>query len=143
MLFYSGITRSADRILEEQTANVAQKLGQLGLLRDLAAGAADALRAGDTDQVGIALAKSWEAKRSLASGVSNTVLDAAVDAALDAGAAGAKVAGAGGGGFVLVVCPVECQAGVRLALAEMKELPIAIDPFGSRVVLNVHRDIWG
>jgi D-glycero-alpha-D-manno-heptose-7-phosphate kinase len=143
MLFYSGITRSADAILKEQTANIAAKLQQLGLLRDLAEGAADALRIGDSDQVGIALNKSWEAKRSLASGVSNTVLDAAVDAALDAGATGAKVAGAGGGGFVLVVCPVQNQAAVRVALPEMKELPIKIDPYGSRVVLNVHRDIWG
>jgi D-glycero-alpha-D-manno-heptose-7-phosphate kinase len=143
MLFYSGITRSADTILREQTANVAQKLTQLGLLRDLAEGAADSLRNGDSDQVGVALRKSWEAKRGLASGVSNTVLDAAVDAAVDAGASGAKVAGAGGGGFVLVVCPVQHQAAVRAALPDMKELPIKIDPYGSRVVLNVHRDIWG
>jgi len=143
MLFYSGITRSADAILKEQTANVAEKLAQLGLLRDLAEGAADALRSGDSEQVGVALNKSWEAKRSLASGVSNTMLDAAVDAALGADATGAKVAGAGGGGFVLVVCPVQHQAAVRVALCEMKELPIKIDPYGSRVVLNVHRDIWG
>jgi galactokinase/mevalonate kinase-like predicted kinase len=101
------------------------------------------LRFGPGDWVGVALNKSWEAKRSLASGVSNSVLDAAVDAALEAGATGAKVAGAGGGGFVLVVCPVVNQAAVRAALPEMKELPIKIDPYGSRVVLNVHRDIWG
>jgi D-glycero-alpha-D-manno-heptose-7-phosphate kinase len=143
MLFYTGLTRSADAILQEQTANVGAKLAQLGLLRDLAEGAADALRNGDSDQVGIALCKSWEAKRSLASGVSNSALDAAVDAAMDEGATGAKVAGAGGGGFVLVVCPVQHQAAVRVALSEMKELPIKIDPYGSRVVLNVHRDIWG
>jgi D-glycero-alpha-D-manno-heptose-7-phosphate kinase len=143
MLFYTGLTRSADTILREQTANIGAKLAQLGALRDLAAGAADALRDGHTDQIGTALRKSWDAKRSLASGVSNTVLDAAVDAAVDAGATGAKVAGAGGGGFVLVVCPVQHQAAVRAALSEMKELPIKIDPYGSRVVLNVHRDIWG
>ena len=143
MLFYSGITRSADAILQEQTANVAARLAQLGLLRDLAEGAADALRAGDSEQVGIALNKSWDAKRALASGVSNSLLDAAVDAAVDAGAIGAKVAGAGGGGFVLTVCPVEHQAAVRSALSDMKELPIKIDAYGSRVVLNVHRDIWG
>ena len=143
MLFYSGITRSADAILQEQTSNIGQRLAQLGLLRDLAEGAADALRAGDTDQVGVAMCKSWEAKRALASGVSNSLLDAAVDSAMDAGATGAKVAGAGGGGFVLVICPVQHQAAVRSALADMKELPVKIDPYGSRVVLNVHRDIWG
>ena len=143
MLFYTGLTRSADTILQETNANVGSKRAQLDLLRDLAGEAADALRDGDSDQIGVALNKSWQAKRSLASGVSNSVLDAAVDAAVDAGATGAKVAGAGGGGFVLAVCPVQHQAAVRMALSEMKELPIKIDPYGSRVVLNVHRDIWG
>ena len=66
----------------------------------------------------------------------------AVDAALSAGATGAKIAGAGGGGFVLVVCPVEHQAKVRAALPALKELPIKVDQHGSRVIFNVHRDIW-
>jgi D-glycero-alpha-D-manno-heptose-7-phosphate kinase len=143
MLFYTGITRSADTILAEQSANVGDRLQQLHLLRDLAGDAADGLRAGDIDTVGVALAKSWDAKRSLASGVSNSQLDRAVESALAAGATGVKVAGAGGGGFVLVVSPVEHHAAVRDALHEMAELPIKIDPYGSRVVFNVHRDIWG
>ena len=32
---------------------------------------------------------------------------------------------------------------MREAMGEMKELPIKIDPYGSRVIFNVHRDIWG
>jgi D-glycero-alpha-D-manno-heptose-7-phosphate kinase len=74
--------------------------------------------------------------------VSTSEIDAAVEAAVGAGATGAKVTGAGGGGFLLVVCPLERQRFVREALAHMRELPIKIDPFGSRVVLNVHHDIW-
>jgi D-glycero-alpha-D-manno-heptose-7-phosphate kinase len=143
LLFYTGITRRADTILREQSANIGQRLEELHLLRGLAAEASEGLRGGDTGAVGVALGKSWEAKRSLAAGVSNTQLDAAVEAALLAGATGAKVAGAGGGGFVLVCCPVEHQRSVRHALADMKELPITFDPLGSRVIFNVHRDIWG
>lgn len=143
MLFYTGVTRSADTILEEQRDNIDQKLAQLHQLRELAGMAADGLRGGDTTSVGVALAKSWEAKRMLASGVSNEHLDQAVEAALASGATGAKIAGAGGGGFVLASCPVERQSAVRDALDGMKELPIRIDPFGSRVIFNVHRDIWG
>ncbi len=75
--------------------------------------------------------------------MSNAPLDEAVAQALTAGATGAKVTGAGGGGFLLVTCPLEHQAAVRDALGEMKELPIKIDPHGSRVIFNVHRDIWG
>jgi D-glycero-alpha-D-manno-heptose-7-phosphate kinase len=143
LLFFTGITRSADTILGEQTANIAERLPQLGQLRDLAGEAATGLRDGDVNALGTALNKSWQAKRALASGVSNPQIDQMVEAALAAGATGAKVTGAGGGGFLLVVCPLERQRAVREQLAPMKELPINIEPFGSRVVLNVHRDIWG
>jgi D-glycero-alpha-D-manno-heptose-7-phosphate kinase len=142
MLFYTGVTRSADDILKEQSANIGERLQELHLLRDLAGEAADGLRLGDTGAVGVALAKSWDAKRLLASGVSNQRLDEAVENAMGAGATGAKVSGAGGGGFVLVVCPLDRQAAVREALAGMAQLPIKIDPYGSRVIFNVHRDIW-
>ena len=91
---------------------------------------------------GVALNKSWEAKRMLAAGVSNPQIDEAVEAALSAGATGAKVTGAGGGGFLLVVCPLEAQRAVRDRLTQMKELPIKVEPLGSRVIFNVHRDIW-
>ena len=43
---------------------------------------------------------------------------------------------------MLVSCPMEHQAAVRDAMGEMKELPIKIDSSGSRVIFNVHRDIW-
>jgi D-glycero-alpha-D-manno-heptose-7-phosphate kinase len=143
MLFYTGITRSADTILAEQSANMAATRPQLDLLRDLAGFAVDRLRNGDVDAVGPALRESWEAKRKLASGVSNGQIDAAVGRALDAGASGAKLTGAGGGGFLLVICPMEQQRAVRRSLADMRELPVKLDRLGSRVVLNVLRDIWG
>lgn len=143
MLFYTGLTRSATTILEEQTATVGTSLSQLHRLRDLATGAAQALHEGRFVAVGEALRQSWEAKRSLAKGVSSPQIERAVELALEAGATGAKVSGAGGGGFLLVFCAVEHQQNVRDRLADMTELPIKIDPFGSRVVLNMHHDIWG
>ncbi|HTU08037.1 MAG TPA: hypothetical protein VMG13_21000 [Trebonia sp.] len=143
MLFYTGITRRADSILAEQNANVEATLPQLDLLRDLAGFAVERLRGGDVDALGPALREGWEAKRKLASGVSNERIDSAVSRALDAGASGAKLTGAGGGGFLLVICPVERQRAVRESLAGMRELPVRFDRLGSRVVLNVTRDIWG
>jgi len=143
LLLFTGITRDANVILGEQNANVGDRIPQLNQLRDLAAEAASGLRAGDLSAVGTALSKSWQTKRTLATGVSNTQIDTAVEAALEAGAAGAKVTGAGGGGFLLVVCPVERQRAVRQRLDGLRELPIKLEPLGSRVILNVHRDIWG
>ena len=143
MLFYTGITRRADTILAEQNANVESTLPQLDLLRDLAGFAVARLRSGDVDAIGPAIRESWEAKRKLASGVSNDQIQGAVTRALEAGASGAKLTGAGGGGFLLVICPVERQRAVRENLADMRELPIRFDRLGSRIVLNVQRDIWG
>jgi D-glycero-alpha-D-manno-heptose-7-phosphate kinase len=114
----------------------------LDLLRDLAGFAADRLRNRDVDAIGPAMRESWEAKRKLAAGVSNSEIDAAVARALDAGASGVKLTGAGGGGFLLVICPPENQRAVRENLKGMRELPVKLDRLGSRIVLNVQRDIW-
>jgi D-glycero-alpha-D-manno-heptose-7-phosphate kinase len=143
MLFYTGITRRADSILAEQTANVGTTLPQLDLLRDLAGFAVERLRSGDVEAIGPAIRESWEAKRKLASGVSNGQVDDAVTRALDAGASGVKLTGAGGGGFLLVISPLERQRAVRESLVSMRELPVKLDRLGSRIVLNVLRDIWG
>lgn len=143
MLFYTGVTRSATTILEEQTANVCNRLDDLHRLRGLACKAAEGLHRGDVEVLGPAVRESWEVKRSLAAGVTNGQIDSAVECALAAGASGAKVTGAGGGGFLLVICPIERQPSVREGLAEMQELPIKLEPLGSRVVFNVHHDIWG
>jgi D-glycero-alpha-D-manno-heptose-7-phosphate kinase len=142
MLFYTGVTRSADSILVEQRANIESTREQLDLLRDLAGFAADRLRNRDVDAIGPAMRESWEAKRKLAAGVSNSEIDAAVARALDAGASGVKLTGAGGGGFLLVICPPENQRAVRENLKGMRELPVKLDRLGSRIVLNVQRDIW-
>jgi D-glycero-alpha-D-manno-heptose-7-phosphate kinase len=143
MLFYTGVTRSADSVLRQQRANVADTRAELDFMRDLAGIAIARLRSGDVDAVGAALREGWEAKKKLAPGVSNDQIDAAVALALDAKASGAKVTGAGGGGFLLVICPVEHQRAVRQNLAGMRELPVKFDRLGSRVVLNVLKDIWG
>jgi D-glycero-alpha-D-manno-heptose-7-phosphate kinase len=142
LLFYTGVTRSANTILSEQNANVTQTLPYLHELRDLAGTAVDKLQCGDVDALGSALRDGWEVKRRLASGVSNAAIDEAVGRALEAGASGAKVTGAGGGGFLFVICPVERQSAVRERLADMRELPVRIDGLGARVVLNMTRDIW-
>src|SRR6201997_1246099 len=57
MLFYTGITRSANSILAEQSGNIKTSLDQFDLLRDLAGLAADRLRSGDVEAVGEAMRK--------------------------------------------------------------------------------------
>lgn len=143
MLFYTGVTRSATAILTEQSGNVSTSREGFDALRDLAGMAADRLRTGDIDALGEALRESWAVKRKLASGITNQSIDDLIDRALDGGASGAKITGAGGGGFLLVICPPEHQRSVRQNLSGLRELPVKLDRYGSRVVFNVMRDIWG
>jgi len=105
LLFYTGTTRSADTILSEQTANISEPSSAVAPVADLRRRGRKRPARRRRQCLGAALNKSWQAKRALASGVSNSEIDEAVDASLAAGATGAKVTGAGGGGFLLVVCP--------------------------------------
>src|SRR5260221_10596400 len=109
MLFYTGVTRSANTILAEQNANIEATRPQLDLLRDLAGFAVERLRSGDMDAIGPALRESWEAKLRLASAVSIDKIDRAVTRSLVAGASGAKLTEAGGGGFLLLTGPMDPQ----------------------------------
>ena len=143
MLFYTGITRSANPILAEQNSNVDAIRPQLDLLRDLAGFAAERLRQRrcGRHRPGGARELGGQAEAGVR-GVERPDRPA-VSRALDAGATGVKLTGAGGGGFLLVICPIERQRAVRESLADMREFPIKLDHLGSRVVLNVVRDIWG
>jgi D-glycero-alpha-D-manno-heptose-7-phosphate kinase len=142
MLFYTGVTRNANTILSEQNAKVTSTRPHLDQLRDLAGLAVKSLIDGDVDAIGPAIRESWEAKRKLAGGVSNDKIERTIGLALDAGASGVKISGAGGGGFMLVFCPVERQHDVRQVLSDMIEMPVKLDHLGTRVVLNITRDIW-
>jgi D-glycero-alpha-D-manno-heptose-7-phosphate kinase len=90
-------------------------------------------------QFGELLHQGWEYKKQLASGISNGRIDAMYQAARRAGAIGGKISGAGGGGFLLLYCPVECQDDVRKALAPLRELPFALERDGSKAIFNYRR----
>jgi D-glycero-alpha-D-manno-heptose-7-phosphate kinase len=80
---------------------------------------------------GKALDQGWQLKRSLASTITTNSIDAWYQAALDAGAMGGKICGAGGGGFLLFVTPLEKHKSVRNALSDLKELLPKYEPRGS------------
>jgi D-glycero-alpha-D-manno-heptose-7-phosphate kinase len=72
--------------------------------------------------------------------VTNPEIDSAIGRALEAGATGAKVTGAGGGGFLLVVARPDKQDLVRHRLAHLREFPMKLDRFGSCVVFSIGHD---
>ncbi len=142
LLFFTNRTRSATTILSEQRQAIGGRLAELTRLRDAAVAARQAVLEDGLDAVGDILHRSWQDKKALAPGISDPGIDALYERACAAGATGGKLAGAGGGGFLLVYCPRERQNALREALADLRELPFMMEPDGSKVIFNVRRYEW-
>lgn len=136
MMFHLGGIHSASETLREQGLSVAQKDKEEAQLRmcDYARELKEALQDNDVDAMGPLLHENWLLKRTLASGISNPVIDDAYARALGAGATGGKLLGAGGAGFMLFYVPAVAQQGVRAALADLEEFDFEMDNSGCRVV---------
>ncbi len=142
MMFFTGRTRKAAGILAEQKSAIANKSATLGKISGFAAEAFSLIEAGDTEKLGPLLDLSWVAKRSLASAISDPELDSIYQRAIQAGATGGKILGAGGGGFFLFCVPSGQRQSVREALGELRQLPFGFERRGSRVLLNVETDVF-
>lgn len=136
LLFYTGVTRTADEILVDQKEKIGQNGDILRRLKEMAFVARSALIAGELDRIGDLLDESWMLKKQLAKGISNGLLESSYNAARQAGALGGKVTGAGGGGFLLLYTPLEKRESVRAALKHLQELPFQLEPDGTKVVFN-------
>lgn len=139
MLFYTGITRSSSTILSEQRDNISSRLHILQAIKDQACDIHANLSNGCSDSIGTVMHQGWIHKRQLACRISSNHIDDLYSKALDAGAIGGKIAGAGGGGFLLLYCPLEYQSAVRSTLDELKELPFNLERDGTKVIFNVRR----
>lgn len=139
LLFFTGITRKADTILSTQKQNIETKRATLDTLKGQADEIHESLCSGNITRVGRILDAGWRHKRQLADTISNPEIDRHYERALDAGAIGGKIAGAGGGGFLLLYCSPDRQAAVRAALGDLKELPFALERDGTKVIFNTRR----
>ena len=140
MLFFTGQKRKADAILSKQKANVVAKADTLKLMAQQASEVRQLLEAGDVTALGPLLHRGWEAKRKMTDGATSTSdLDEMYQRAVKAGCLGGKIAGAGGGGFFLLVVPSDKRQAVRQALSNLKEMPFRLERGGSRVALNMQR----
>lgn len=139
MLFNTSISRKAESVLEEQAGRTPSNLETLRAMKSLAVDARALLERGATDDFGALMHESWLLKRSLASRISTGYLDELYEAALQAGALGGKITGAGGGGYLMLYCPPDRQDAVRFALSSLSELYIDFARDGTKVIFNNRR----
>ena len=139
MLFFTNISRKAETVLVEQVGNIGLKIEILKRMKELVMMARECLVSGALDDFGLLLHEGWELKKQLASKISNNVIDEIYAAARKAGALGGKITGAGGGGFLLLYCPLKFQDRVRTALCNLPELPFSLERAGTKVIFDYSR----
>jgi D-glycero-alpha-D-manno-heptose-7-phosphate kinase len=138
LLFYSGQQRSAARMLAAQV----ERSGDDALTRNLqrtealARQVADALEAEDLPQVGGLMEEQWALKRERMPDAITARIEELHQAALSGGADGAVLAGAGGGGFLLVYTEDAEATRAAMAAAEAPELPFTVEPEGCTATIT-------
>lgn len=142
MLFFTHRSRSAASILRDQQEASRQEgsntVSSLHHLKAIARSTIEALQSGDLSQFGSLLDESWQAKKQLAKGITDRKIDEWYDLALASGARGGKIAGAGGGGFLMLYCDEPAQASVTTVLeaAGLRRMDFHFERGGAVVLLD-------
>ncbi len=136
LMFYLGGAHSASAILQEQSRNVktvdkAKVQQQMCKLTKILK---EELQKNNVDAMGELLHENWMLKRSLASGISNPLIDETYEKAMGAGALGGKLLGAGGAGFMIFYVKPEKQKSVRKALSNLRDMDFEIDNSGASII---------
>jgi len=136
LVFFTGITRSASKILINQSAETAAsgaKQAALKRMVELAHALRDELSSGNIDSFGPILDENWSLKKSLTAGVSNSAIEEWYDRAMGSGALGGKLLGAGQGGFLMFYAPKERHDDIANAIG-LRRVDFAFEPLGSRIL---------
>lgn len=140
MVFYTGLTRYASDLLQEQVENTkaGAKDNYLKRMREMVYEAEQIMIKEDPNtmvrKLGQLLAESWQLKKQLSSQITNETIDRHYDKALKAGAYGGKLAGAGGGGFLFFFVPDESKDAVRSAMQPLLEVKFSFENEGSKII---------
>jgi D-glycero-alpha-D-manno-heptose-7-phosphate kinase len=142
MLFFTGSAHHSWTILQEQEESTRSRTGPaaeaLHEVKALAAHMRLSLERGELHQFGKLLHEGWRAKRRVSARISTPRIDKLYSLAIDQGALGGKITGAGGGGFLLFYCEPACQPAVREAMRQegIQEMTFGFDMQGAQAIVN-------
>jgi D-glycero-alpha-D-manno-heptose-7-phosphate kinase len=135
LLFYTGQARSSSQIAARYISSLATKEKQLETYKEMVQEALELLTSNrPLKEMGHLLHEAWKLKRTLSSEVSNNEIDGFYETALNAGAYGGKLLGAGGGGFLLIFAAPETHEAIKGRLNNLIEIPFRFESSGSQVI---------
>ena len=140
LLFFTGYSRSASAILKEQDdksrKSDAAMVDNLHFVKDLGFQNKTALESGRLDEFGKLMDVHWKHKKQRSSGMSNSRIDAWYDCAMQNGALGGKIIGAGGGGFLMFYAEDKARLRHAMHAEGLKEVRFRFDFEGTRLVTH-------
>lgn len=148
LLYFTGITRESSSVLTEQKTKIDENLDSLKQLAEMPLEFKERLMKADFKGIGKLLHDNWLKKRNLASNVSNPIIDELYQTALNAGAWGGKILGAGGGGCFIFVAEPEKLSFIKEALdnvalkhqlVEAKSIPFNFVQSGVEILMDHSR----
>ena len=134
MMFYTGVERKSVDIHKDQSNGIDINRSGYDRMRDIAIDTKESLENYDFNMLGKLMDENWNIKKSLSKKISQDLIDNWYLQAINAGAIGGKLIGAGGGGFLLFLTPLERQNYVMDALNVLERHRVNIENLGSRVV---------
>lgn len=134
MLYFTGFSRMASEIASHQVKNMPNKMQDMNIMYDMAYHALDLLNTNQIRKFGKLLHEAWKIKRELSHKITTNQIDNIYDTAMQEGALGGKLLGAGGGGFVLLFVPPEKQKRVKEKLKKLLLVPIKMEGLGSQII---------
>jgi D-glycero-alpha-D-manno-heptose-7-phosphate kinase len=140
LLFFTGFSRSASDILKDQKVksqqNDAGMIANLHYVKDLGRRSKDALEEGNTALFGELMHEHWERKKRRSGGMSNPQIDEWYQLAMNNGAIGGKLVGAGGGGFLIFMAKDRNQLRQAMTGVGLEEVRFKFDFEGTKVMTS-------
>lgn len=136
MLFFTGFSRFSAEIQTETKTHIQDNINKLLEMKGLVDDAQSVLSDENTnlDEFGRLLDYTWKLKRQTGNKISTDSIDDLYDKAIQSGALGGKLLGAGGGGFLLFYVPEDYQKAVRAALSNLLLVPFEFENGGTEII---------
>ena len=136
-LFFVGRTRISSEVAKKQIQNISNNKNSLFRFTSFVDQATSMLcNDASVKDFGHLLHEAWQLKRELANGISNEDVDKIYSIGIEQGAYGGKLLGAGGGGFILFLCPPEKQKLLRSRLSNLVHVPTRIEFSGTSIIYD-------
>ena len=136
-MVFTGVSRKSSIIAKKQLDKIKYNKNRLTNITQITNEAINIFESNkNIDQIGHLMHESWLQKKELSPFISSDLIDEMYNSALNYGALGGKIIGAGGGGFLLLYINKEKKAILQKLFKKYIQVPIIPENEGSKIIFN-------